>query len=92
MPPKRQEATIANRLREIIAARGLTAREVAEGSAVSPSIVSRFLARERGLTLESLDAIAGHLGLYLAEGRRPVAAVAKARPKRTPRPAKAPAE
>jgi transcriptional regulator with XRE-family HTH domain len=65
---------IAGQLREIITGRGLTAYSVAHSAGIATSVVSRFLNRERGLTLETFDAIAGTLGLRLVEtakGRRP---------------------
>jgi transcriptional regulator with XRE-family HTH domain len=70
-------AGIAGQLREIIVGRGLTAYSVAHSAGIAPSVVSRFLSRERGLTLETFDALAGALGLRLVEtakGRRPARA------------------
>jgi transcriptional regulator with XRE-family HTH domain len=65
---------ISGQLREIITRRGLTAYSIAVDAGLEPSIVSRFLAHERGLTLASLDAIAEALGLRLIErGKRPKA-------------------
>ena len=63
-------SAISGQLREIISGRGLTAYAVAQSAEVSPSVVSRFLSRERGLTLETFDAIAGALGLRLVETGR----------------------
>jgi transcriptional regulator with XRE-family HTH domain len=77
-------AGIAGQLREIIGSRDLTAYSVAHAAGVAPSVVSRFLSRERGLTLETFDAIAGALGLRLVEtakGRtRPLAKTARPSP------------
>src|SRR3954464_5110827 len=70
-------------LRQIIRERDLSASEVARSAGVAPSVVSRFLARRRGLTLDTFDAIATALGLKLVESAR-----GRSRPARpaTPRP------
>lgn len=68
--PPASHAGIAGQLREIIAGRGLTAYSVAQSAGVAPSVVSRFLSRERGLTLETFNAIAEALGLRLVETAR----------------------
>jgi transcriptional regulator with XRE-family HTH domain len=60
-------AGIPGQLREIINGRDLTAYSLGKAAGVSASVVSRFLNRERGLTLETFDAIAGALGLRLVE-------------------------
>jgi len=77
MPPTKrprtapaQSAGFADQLRSTIAARGLTAYSVARSAGVAPSVVSRFLSRERGLTLETFDAISGALGLRMIESGR----------------------
>jgi transcriptional regulator with XRE-family HTH domain len=61
-------AGFGDQLRQVIAARSLTAYSVARSAGISPSVVSRFLSRERGLTLETFDSICGALGLRLIEG------------------------
>lgn len=66
----RPPVSVSDRLREIIAGRGLSAYSVAAGAGLAPSVVGRFVRRERGLSTASLDAIAGALGLELREGRR----------------------
>ena len=68
--PSANPAAISGQLREIIAGRSLTAYSVAQSAGVSPSLVSRFLSRERGLTLGTFDAIAAGLGLRLVETGR----------------------
>jgi hypothetical protein len=78
MPPKtrrrRPDATanagFASQLRDIISGRRLSAYWVAQTAGVAPSVVSRFLSRERGLTLATFDLIAGALGLKLVESGR----------------------
>jgi transcriptional regulator with XRE-family HTH domain len=57
---------ISDQLRAAIKASGLTPYAVAASAGVTPSIVTRFLNGERGLSLESLDAIGVALGLHLA--------------------------
>lgn len=58
---------ISDRLREIIAKRGLTAYAIARDVGLKPTVISRFLNRERSLTLGTLDVIAANLGLRLTE-------------------------
>jgi transcriptional regulator with XRE-family HTH domain len=69
MPPKRQAASVSEKIRETIEARKLSAAAVAIEARINSSVVSRFLARERGMTSDSLDAVAEALGLRLVEGR-----------------------
>src|SRR3954447_2748250 len=93
MPTKRRRpapaptpsAGFAGQLREIIAGRDLTAYSVARSAGVAPSVVSRFLSRERGLTLETFDAIAGALGLRLVESGRGWGRPARVEPAETHR-------
>ncbi len=69
-PAARQSATISNQLRAIIRGRGLTPYAVSQSADVSPSVVTRFVNAERGLTSDSLDLICEALGLELRETRR----------------------
>jgi plasmid maintenance system antidote protein VapI len=68
MPTKRT-ASISDTLRDVILERGLSAGSIATEARVTPSSVSRFVARQRGLTTETFDAVAEALGLKLIEGR-----------------------
>jgi transcriptional regulator with XRE-family HTH domain len=77
-PAPATPAGFADQLRQLITGRNLTAYAVARSAGVAPSVVSRFLSRERGLTLETFDAVAGALGLRLVESGR-----GKGRPART---------
>lgn len=52
-------------LREAIHEQGLTAYAAAKQAGVSVDAVQRFLNRERGLTLTTVDKLAGALGLTL---------------------------
>ena len=63
-------APISEQLRSFISARDLTPCAIAISADVAPSVVTRFVNRERGLTLDSLDRIAGFLGLGLVEVSR----------------------
>jgi DNA-binding phage protein len=76
----RPSARISDELRTIIRGRGLTPYSVATSAGVAPSVLTRFMSRERGLTLDTFDAIAEALGLRLVETGRGKA--------RAPRPAK----
>ena len=73
-PKKRRPAprreSVSDQLRSIIRARNLTPYAVSQAAGVSPSVVSRFVNGERGLTTDSLDAVCSALGLELKETRR----------------------
>jgi transcriptional regulator with XRE-family HTH domain len=60
---------ISDQLREVIAARGLSGYAVATAAGLNPAIISRWIGGERGLSSESLDAVAEALGVRLVEGR-----------------------
>lgn len=73
-PPKKhrtapRRATISDELRRIIRSRG-TPYALSKAAAVSPSILTRFVNGERGLTTDTLDRVADALGLELRETRR----------------------
>jgi plasmid maintenance system antidote protein VapI len=60
-----QEGPISKGLREAISGRGLTAYAAAKQAGVSVDAIQRFLKDERGLTLATVDKLAGALGLAL---------------------------
>ena len=60
-----QEGPVSKGLREAINERGLTAYAAAKQSGVSVDAIQRFLKEERGLTLATVDRLAGALGLTL---------------------------
>lgn len=71
-PNRKPQAAPSDALRAVITARGLPSHAVAAAAGLAPSIVSRWMAGQRGLTLDSFDRIAAALGLRLVEtGRRP---------------------
>lgn len=58
--------SITDQLRAAIEAGGLSWHDLGYNRAhIDPAIISRFMRRRRGLTLKSVDAIAGALGLRL---------------------------
>src|ERR1700710_829598 len=61
------KTTVSGALRETIRKKGLTAYAAAKQSGVSVDAVQRFLKDERGLTLGTVDKLAGSLGLTLCE-------------------------
>lgn len=81
-PARKTPGSISQQLRDIIKARGMTAYAVAQAAEIDPSIVSRFLSRERHLSGVTLDAVADALGLELRETRRGRTTA----PKKEPRP------
>jgi plasmid maintenance system antidote protein VapI len=60
-----EEGPVSKGLREAINERGLTAYAAAKQSGVSVDAIQRFLKEERGLTLATVDKLAGALGLSL---------------------------
>src|SRR4051812_42961570 len=63
--------TVSGVLRETIREKGLTAYAAAKKSGVSVDAVQRFLKDERGLTLGTVDKLAGSLGLTLCPDDKP---------------------
>jgi transcriptional regulator with XRE-family HTH domain len=87
-PARRAVASIPDQLRSLIIARGLSPYSVAVAAGVSPSILARFVAGQRGLNLDTYDLIAKALGLRMVEtsgrGRAPLQARPVPAPDRTP--------
>jgi len=71
MPTKRppRTAALSDQLRAAIEAHG-TPYGLALEAGVAPSVLSRFVSGERGLTTGTLDALAGPLGLKLIRAAR----------------------
>jgi transcriptional regulator with XRE-family HTH domain len=59
--------SISSQLKKAIKASGMGYRELSRETGVAQPIISRFMAGERSLTLESVDALAKTLGLELAD-------------------------
>lgn len=68
MPTKTSPARVSDQIREAIASRGLSSYAVAKAAGVNDSVVARFMAGQRGISSESLDALAAALGLRLVAG------------------------
>jgi plasmid maintenance system antidote protein VapI len=68
---RRANLPISKGLRETISERGLTAYATAKRAGVSVDAVQRFLNRERGLTLTTVDKLADALGLTLCPNDPP---------------------
>lgn len=67
--PRRRAGTFSDSIREAIG-RQPSAAHVARLAGISPSVVLRFLAYQRGLTTDTLDKLADALGLRVVETRR----------------------
>jgi hypothetical protein len=66
------QRTISHQLREAILADGRSAYSLGQAAEVDPGMIQRFLNRERGLTLDSVDRLGLALGLRLTVvGRSP---------------------
>lgn len=78
--PRRNTATISDQLRaSVLDRQGMSVHSIAVAAGIAPSCLSRFVAGQRSLTLESVDALAEALGLRLVETARR----AKAGPRRS---------
>jgi transcriptional regulator with XRE-family HTH domain len=66
---KKLPVTLSDQLRELIAAAGPSAYELARDAGVDRSVLSRFLAGKRTITLETADRLAAVLKLRLIVGR-----------------------
>jgi plasmid maintenance system antidote protein VapI len=60
-----QEGPVSKGLRDAISERRLTAYAAAKQAGVSVDAIQRFLKEQRGLTLATVDKLAGALGLTL---------------------------
>lgn len=57
--------TVSERLRRAIEQSDMTQYRIAQGSGISPAVLSRFVRGERGLHIETVDALAELLELEL---------------------------
>ena len=61
--------SLSDQLRELIAAAGPSVYELARDAGVDRSVLSRFLAGKRTITLETADRLAAVLKIRLIAGR-----------------------
>lgn len=59
--------TISGQLKQAIVASGLTPYAIAKAAGVSPGMITRFMAGDRGLNIETIDKLATALNLHLTE-------------------------
>jgi plasmid maintenance system antidote protein VapI len=69
MKRKKAPQSLSEQLRERIAAAGLSVYELARDAGIDRSVLSRFLAGKRTITLETADRLAPVLKLRLIAGR-----------------------
>jgi transcriptional regulator with XRE-family HTH domain len=65
MPKKAK--TVSERIREAVETADVTRYRIAQETGIEESALSRFISRERGLGMESLDALAEYFGLELVQ-------------------------
>jgi transcriptional regulator with XRE-family HTH domain len=58
--------TLSEQFRQAIAASGITRYEIAKATGVSQSTLSKFMLRQRGISVEAMDAVGLLLGLRLS--------------------------
>ena len=61
----KRPVSISEQLRHAIESAGVSRYRISREVGVSEAALSRFMSRERGLTLQTLDRLAGYLGLTL---------------------------
>jgi transcriptional regulator with XRE-family HTH domain len=69
--PARPASPITDELIRIIESRGLSVPEIARRAGIAPSTLTRFLAGQRSLKVDTLDLLAAPLGLRLTGTARP---------------------
>ena len=57
---------LSEQFRQAIAASGITRYEIAKATGVSQSTLSKFMLRQRGISVEAMDAVGLLLGLRLS--------------------------
>lgn len=67
---KRKPKTLSDQLREAIEVSGYSRYAIWQATGVDQAVLSRFMARKSGLSLESADRLAAFLGLRLVEDKR----------------------
>lgn len=70
--PKKKRVSLSDELRQAVERSGLSRYAIWQQAGIDQGSMSKFMAGERGLTLESIDKLAELLGLHIvAERRRP---------------------
>ena len=62
--------SITDQLRKAIESADVTRYEIAKQTGVAQQTLSKFVLRERGISLTALDAVAEYLGLELVERKK----------------------
>lgn len=63
-------SNLSDQVRDAVRRSGFTAQQVGDAARIHKSAMSRFLASERGLSIEALDRIGLVLGLSIARKKR----------------------
>ena len=75
MPKKKQRTSLSDELRQAVEQSGLSRYSVWQQTGIDQGTMSKFMAGDRGLSIESIDKLADLLGLHIcsadAEQRRP---------------------
>jgi plasmid maintenance system antidote protein VapI len=72
--PKKKRESLSDELRQAVERSGLSRYAIWQAVGIDQGSMSKFVAGERGLTLESIDKLAELLGLHIVadtERRRP---------------------
>ncbi len=69
-PPKAPPPPASEVVREAIRASGLTIRELSRRTGVEPSVLSRFLNEQVGISLTTFEKLAPELGLRVVRTER----------------------
>jgi len=67
--PKKSK-TVSERIREAIETANVTRYRIAQATGIEESALSRFLSKERALSMKAIDALADYFGLELVRRRK----------------------
>jgi len=67
MPKKR---TVSERIREAVETARVSRYRISRDTGIEESALSRFLSKERALSMNAIDALAEYFGLELVQRRR----------------------
>jgi transcriptional regulator with XRE-family HTH domain len=70
MKKQTRQLKLSDQIREAIKSFGVTQYRICKDTGIDPSVMSRFMSGERGLTIPTLDVLAEYLGLRIITEKR----------------------
>jgi len=71
MPKKPKRKTLSDELRDAVEHSGLTRYAIWQATGIDQGTMSKFMAGNRGLSIESIDKLADLLGLHIVTDAEP---------------------